>query len=106
MLMFRVYGDVNSPGFSSRVARYAIDNSKSTHQKQYLGPGQFPLVQLDRSASKLPVVSTRRSPAIIHSPVMIRVAPPESAETRYSIWYKQLFSFCISAANKLLASLV
>ncbi|PSN41873.1 hypothetical protein C0J52_10238 [Blattella germanica] len=67
-----LYGDVNSPGFTSRVARYALDNLKSpTHQKQYSGPGQFPLVQLDRSGSKLPVVSTRRSQGIIHSPVML-----------------------------------
>ncbi|KAJ9592599.1 hypothetical protein L9F63_015737 [Diploptera punctata] len=75
-----LYGDVNSPGFSSRVARYAPDNSKTlTHQKQYVGPGQFPLVQLNSSASRLP---TRRSVGAVHSPVRVRIAPPETLESR------------------------
>ncbi|XP_069700414.1 uncharacterized protein [Periplaneta americana] len=74
-----LYGDVNSPGFSSRIARYANENTKTlTHQKQYSGPGQFPLVQLDRTASLLPVLSSRKS----HTPVTVRIAPPESSDSR------------------------
>jgi len=82
-------GDVTSPGFSSRVARYASENAKTlTHQKQYSGPGQFPLVQLDHSASKLPVISSRKRQRSVCSPVTIRIAPPQSSDTRYSTWNK------------------
>jgi hypothetical protein len=81
----RMFGNASSPGLSSRVARYADEDAKIlTHQKQYSGPGQLPLVRLDHSASRLPVLSSRKSPRIVHSPVTIRIAPPQSSDTRYA----------------------
>jgi hypothetical protein len=79
----RIFGDVCSPGFSSRVAQYASENSKTlTHQKQYSGPGQFPLVQLDHASLKLPVLSSHRGQTNVRSPVTIKIAPPMSSDTR------------------------
>lgn len=79
----RIVGDVYSPGFSSRVAHYASEDSKTlTHQKQYSGPGQFPLVQLDHAASRLPILSSRRGQTSVRSPVTIKIAPPMSSDTR------------------------
>ncbi|PNF32565.1 hypothetical protein B7P43_G00344 [Cryptotermes secundus] len=80
----RMFGDVCSPGFSSRVAHYASEDSKTlTHQKQYSGPGQFPLVRLDHAASRMPILSSRRSQTSVQSRVTVKVAPPMSSDTRF-----------------------
>ncbi|XP_021920770.1 nuclear pore complex protein Nup214 isoform X2 [Zootermopsis nevadensis] len=80
----RMFGNVSSPGLSSRVAHYASEDAKIlTHQKQYSGPGQFPLVNLDHSASKLPVHFPRRDQRIVHSPVTVSIARPQSSDMRY-----------------------
>lgn len=81
----RTFGDVSSPGLSSRVARYAEDSKMLTHQKQYSGPGQFPIVQLGHSASRSPISyhKLRRSG---HIPVTVRIAPPHSSDARYVTW--------------------
>jgi hypothetical protein len=83
VLCCRIFGDACSPGFSTRVAHYASENSKIlTHQKQYSGLGQFPLVQLDHAASRLPILSSRRGQTSVRSPVTIKIAPPISSDTR------------------------
>ncbi|XP_014217516.1 nuclear pore complex protein DDB_G0274915 isoform X2 [Copidosoma floridanum] len=69
----KLYTDINSPGLSSRLTRYAAQaNSSLIHQSQY-GAGQFPKVILN--ASPIPVLS----PTAVKSrmPVTVRVAPPE-----------------------------
>jgi hypothetical protein len=92
----RTLGDVSSPGLSSRVARYAEDSKTLTHQKQYSGPGQFPLVQLDPSASRLPVLSYNKLRRSVHIPVTVRIAPPQSSDARYTTWDNFTLLACLA----------
>ena len=92
----RTYGDVRSPGLSSRVARYAEDSKMLTHQKQYSGPGQFPLVQLDHSASRLPILSYHKLRRSVHIPVTVRIAPPHSSDARYITWNNFIVLACLA----------
>lgn len=92
----RTYGDVSSPGLSSRVARYAEDSKTLTHQKQYSGPGQFPLVQLDHSASKLPILPYHKFRRSVHIPVTVRIAPPQSSDARYITWANFTVLVCLA----------
>ncbi|XP_014220836.2 mucin-5AC-like [Trichogramma pretiosum] len=70
----KVYIDINSPGITSRLSKYATEaGNKLTHQPQY-GTGQFPRVNLN--ATPMPVLSPKVSRSIL--PVTVRVAPPES----------------------------
>ncbi|XP_011497188.1 PREDICTED: putative GPI-anchored protein PB15E9.01c [Ceratosolen solmsi marchali] len=69
----KIYTDVSSPGFTTRLTKYAAEaNNKLTHQPQY-GTGQFPKVNLH--ASPTPLLSPKIARARI--PVTVRVAPPE-----------------------------
>ncbi|XP_031787511.1 nuclear pore complex protein DDB_G0274915 isoform X1 [Nasonia vitripennis] len=69
----KTYTDINSPGLTSRLNKYAAEaNSRLTHQPQY-GTGQFPKVNLN--ATSVPLLSPKVARARI--PVTVRVAPPE-----------------------------
>ncbi|XP_012280890.1 nuclear pore complex protein DDB_G0274915 [Orussus abietinus] len=69
----KVYADVNSPGFSTRLVKYATEASKKlTHQSQYAA-GQFPKINLH--ASPAPLLSAKA--AKMRMPVTVRIAPPD-----------------------------
>ncbi|XP_029050984.1 nuclear pore complex protein DDB_G0274915-like isoform X1 [Osmia bicornis bicornis] len=79
----RIYSDVNSPGLTTRLTKYAAEaNNKLMHQSQYR-VGQFPKVNLH--ASPVPLINAKSVRP--KTPVTVRVAPPHTI--RYSPPSKQ-----------------
>lgn len=68
-----VYADVNSPGFTDRIASYHQEANSETPSSGYTTPGQFPSVKLAKDNVRLVTMKNRPKPYI---PVTVRIAPP------------------------------
>uniref|UniRef100_A0A1B6BZI6 Uncharacterized protein n=1 Tax=Clastoptera arizonana TaxID=38151 RepID=A0A1B6BZI6_9HEMI len=85
----KLYADVSSPGFCSRVAEKL--DEPMTHQTKYCTVGVFPIVSLNNNKSLKPYLSHHNSRTVMKSPVRIRIAPPnlslsnlDSSDQRYT----------------------